>query len=51
VGAPADAGEEELTARMDAGLPEGAQLIGFTTAAVATAVRRAIDEDSPRERL
>jgi hypothetical protein len=35
---------------MDAGLPEGAQLIGFTTSAVATAVRRAIDEDTPRER-
>jgi hypothetical protein len=36
---------------MDASLPEGAELIGFTTAAVATAVRRAIDDDTPRERL
>jgi len=50
VGAPADASEEELTARLDAALPDGAELIGFTTSAVAAAVRRAIDEDTPRER-
>jgi lipoate-protein ligase A len=51
VGAPADASEALLAALMDASLPEGAELIGFTTAAVATAVRRAIDDDTPRERL
>lgn len=50
-GAPADASEADLAERMDRSLPEGAQLIGFTTAAVATAVRRAIDDHTPRERL
>lgn len=49
VGAPADASEAELAERMDRHLPPGAALIGFSTASVATAVRRAIDENTPRE--
>lgn len=49
VGAPADASEAELAERMDRQLPEGAALIGFSTASVATAVRRAVDDDTPRE--
>ncbi len=50
VGAPADSSVEDLTRRMDRHLPEGAALIGFSTQSVATAVKRAIDEDKPRER-
>lgn len=51
VGAPADASEAELVQRMDRQLPELAALIGFTTESVAVAVKRAIDEDTPRERM
>ena len=41
-GAPADASEEELARLVEGGLREDAELIGFSAAAVATAVRRAL---------
>ena len=51
VGAPANSSEAELVRRMDRQLPEGAALIGFSTESVAVAVKRAIDDDTPRARL
>lgn len=41
-GLPASASREEIAAAVRAGLPEGAQMIGFDESAVATAVRRAL---------
>lgn len=41
-GAPTDATEAELVARLDAALVAGASMYGITTAGVATAVRRAL---------
>lgn len=50
VGAPSMAGEDELSDRIKARLAAGVELIGFSPEAVATAVRRAIDDPTPRER-
>ena len=41
-GLSSDASREDIAAAVRAGLPEGAQMIGFDEAAVATAVRRAL---------
>lgn len=49
-GAPASADEGELARRIAANLREGAELMGFTPEAVAVAVRRAVEDGSPRER-
>ncbi|MFO7546628.1 MAG: hypothetical protein R6W77_14135 [Trueperaceae bacterium] len=49
-GAPAAADERELARRITANLCEGAELMGFTPEAVAIAVRRAVEDGSPRER-
>lgn len=51
VGAPADAREEDLAGRIARQLPPGVEMIGFSPEAIATAVRRAIDDPTPRERL
>lgn len=51
VGMPADAGVAALTRAVEDGLRDGAELIGFSPEAVATAVHRALAGDSPRERL
>ncbi len=50
-GAPSDLSEPDLAARVEAALPEGAVLLGFDAASVAKAVRRAVDDGRPRERL
>lgn len=42
-GAPADADEAELTRRLSAAVPGGAELIGVSPAAIAIAARRALD--------
>lgn len=42
-GAPADAGVAELTRRLAAAVPDGAELIGVSPEAVAIATRRALD--------
>lgn len=49
-GAPANATEEQLTARIEERLDENAHLIGFSAGDVAVAVRRAVTDGSPRER-
>ena len=49
-GAPGSADEGELARRIAANLREGAELMGFTPEAVAIAVRRAVEDGSPRER-
>ncbi|MCA3748185.1 MAG: biotin--protein ligase [Rubrobacter sp.] len=41
-GAPADAGEGDLAARIRGALPEGTEMVGFSAEAVARAVRRAL---------
>lgn len=38
------AGEAELTLLLEQAIPSGAELIGFSAAGIATAVRRALDE-------
>lgn len=50
-GAAATASEEELSERIAAQLPDDVEMIGFSPEAIATAVRRAIDDPTPRERL
>ncbi|HZJ10230.1 MAG TPA: hypothetical protein VFD39_11085 [Trueperaceae bacterium] len=50
-GAPANASEEQLSDRVTARLPAGVEMIGFSPQAIATAVRRAIDDPTPRERV
>lgn len=50
-GAPANASEEQLSARIAERLPSGVEMIGFSPDAIAVAVRRAIDDPTPRERL
>ncbi len=50
-GAPADASEDDLTGLITARLRPDAELLGFDAAAVATAVRRAVTDGSPRERV
>ena len=50
-GAPAAASEEELSERIAAHLPNDVEMIGFSPQAIAIAVRRAIDDPTPRERL
>lgn len=50
-GAPEGAGEAELASRVAAALPDGAVLLGFDASSVAIAVRRAVTDGSPRERL
>lgn len=50
-GAPATAGVDELAARVTAALPPGTMMLGFDERAVATALRRALDDGAPRERL
>lgn len=49
-GAPAHASAEELSGRIRARLAPDVEMIGFSPEAVATAVRRAIDDPTPRER-
>lgn len=49
-GAPANADEYTLAHRITARLRPGAELMGFTPASVAAAVRRALDDGRPRER-
>jgi len=49
-GAPATAPVGELSARIAAQLAADVAMIGFSPEAVATAVRRAIDDPTPRER-
>src|SRR5690606_36248649 len=48
-GAPVAASQAELERLISARLPEGVAMIGFSPEAVAIAVRRAIDDPSPRE--
>lgn len=43
-GVPAALGEEDLTQAVAAVVPPGTQLLGFSPAAIAIAVRRALDE-------
>lgn len=50
-GAPAEAGEDDLAARIDGKLGPDVMLMGFDARGVAVAVRRAVTDDSPRERL
>lgn len=50
-GAPASASQDELAQRIAERLPDGVELIGFSPEAIAAAVRRAIDDPTPRERL
>ena len=50
-GALASASEVELARRVAERLPEGVEMIGFGPEAIATAVKRAIDDPTPRERL
>lgn len=50
-GAPANASEEELGERIAARLPANVAMIGFSPQAIAVAVRRAIDDPTPRERV
>src|SRR5690554_2402697 len=50
-GAPASASHDELAQRIAERLPDGVELIGFSPEAIAAAVRRAIDDPTPRERL
>lgn len=50
-GAPADSSEAELAALITARLRPEAELLGFDAAAVATAVRRAVTDSQPRERV
>lgn len=49
LGAPATASATDLAERIEAGLRPGAELIGFDATAVATAVRRAVADDMPRQ--
>lgn len=50
-GAPAEAGEDDLAARIDGKLGPDVMLMGFDARGVAVAVRRAVTDGSPRERL
>lgn len=50
-GAPASASLDELAQRIAERLPDGVEMIGFSPEAIAAAVRRAIDDPTPRERL
>ena len=50
-GTPVAASQAELERLISARLPQGVEMIGFSPEAVAIAVRRAIDDPSPRERL
>ncbi len=50
-GAPADASEAELASRISASLGSEAVLMGFDAQGVAVAVRRAVEDGRPRERL
>lgn len=50
-GAPSDLPEAELARRVTAALPEDAVMLGFDATSVAVAVRRAVDDGRPRERL
>lgn len=51
VGMPEDAGVDAMTQAIAGRLRPGAELIGFSPAAVAVAVGRALERDTPRERL
>lgn len=50
-GAPASASLDELAQRIAERLPDGVEMIGFSPEAIAAAVRRAVDDPTPRERL
>lgn len=50
-GAPASASHDELAQRIAERLPDGVEMIGFSPEAIAAAVRRAVDDPTPRERL
>lgn len=43
-GVSTDTGEAELAGLLERAIPAGAELIGFSAASIATAVRRALDE-------
>ncbi len=50
-GHPADADVAELSEAIHERLQEGVEFIGFSPEAVAVAVCRALEQDTPRERL
>ncbi len=50
-GAAADASEASLANLIMAQLRPGAEMLGFDAAGIATAVRRAVTDGRPRERL
>ncbi len=50
-GTPVDASEDDLATRIDEALAPDAMLIGFDARGVGKAVRRAVTDGSPRERL
>ncbi|HRN18259.1 MAG: hypothetical protein ROY82_08525 [Truepera sp.] len=50
-GAPSTSSAAELADRVAEALPEGAVMLGFDAGSVAAAVRRAVDDGRPRERL
>ncbi|HET9028010.1 MAG TPA: hypothetical protein VFN07_10830 [Trueperaceae bacterium] len=50
-GAPATASADELAGLITSRLPEDTVMLGFDANSVAVAVRRAVDDGSPRERV
>lgn len=50
IGKPASTSVEDMARAVTAGLRPGAELIGFSPEAVAEAVCRALERDTPRER-
>jgi lipoate-protein ligase A len=50
-GAPANASADELAGLISSRLPDDTVMLGFDANSVAVAVRRAVDDGSPRERV